>query len=175
MSRPFLALASIATAVLLAAPSANAQGMGGLGVAAGASVPTGNFGNVVDLGYHAMVVLDFTPSAAPVGLRVDGAFNEFNVSNTSEKARVWSLTGNVVVNTGGALAAPYLIGGGGWYRYTQQRPVPFADTQRDEFGINIGGGIRLPLSGFTTFIEARYTKMLDTDVQYIPVTFGILF
>ena len=47
-------------------------------------------------------------------------------------------------------------------------------------GINAGGGLRFPLVGLSTFVEARYHVMLgsSTDAanyQFIPITFGIMF
>ena len=69
---------------------------------------------------------------------------------------------------------PYLIGGAGIYGYKSD--VSGASTNTD-FGLNGGIGASFPLSGFNTFVEARYHHIF-TDVsatQFIPVTFGISF
>jgi hypothetical protein len=47
-------------------------------------------------------------------------------------------------------------------------------------GVNIGGGLRFPLGGLSTFLEARYHVMLGntsdgTKYQFIPITFGVAF
>ena len=56
-----------------------------------------------------------------------------------------------------------------------------ATSAENDFGWNIGGGIKIPLStSFETFIEARYNsvKLGGTNggtASFIPVTVGILF
>ena len=44
-------------------------------------------------------------------------------------------------------------------------------------GWNAGAGINLPLSIFHAFVEARYNRVTtDTgSMQFVPVTFGIMF
>jgi hypothetical protein len=68
-----------------------------------------------------------------------------------------------------------LIGGGGVYH---QR-CDGCDSQTN-FGINGGAGITVPLSGFSTIIEARFHLVFDSDVgtsnsTMIPVSVGLLF
>lgn len=157
-----------------------AQASTSFGVAAGASLPVGNFGDAVSTGYHAMAMLNISAPLAPVGFRIDGMFNEFNLKGGgSDKDRVFAVTGNVLLNTGSAVvASPYLIGGGGWYHNSLNYNSVFGNgTSTDnQFGFNLGAGLRIPLTGFSAFIEARYHKMLgNSDVQFIPITFGINF
>lgn len=171
--------AVVAAAVALPA-LATAQSLTSFGVAAGASVPAGNFGDAVKTGYHAMAMLNVSAPLSPVGFRIDGMFNEFDVKNSgSDKDRVWALTGNVLMKSGSALAAsPYLIGGGGWYHNSLKFNDVFGSgtATDDQFGFNVGAGLRLPLTGFSAFVEARYHKMLGgSNVQFIPITFGINF
>ncbi|MGH9422739.1 MAG: hypothetical protein ACRD3J_22390, partial [Thermoanaerobaculia bacterium] len=47
----------------------------------------------------------------------------------------------------------------------------------NHFGWNLGGGISMPLSGFDTFIEARYNQVQGDggSLKYIPITFGVMF
>ena len=46
-----------------------------------------------------------------------------------------------------------------------------------QFGFDVGGGITIPLSGFNTFIEARYNHFNDNggSTSFVPITFGIMF
>ena len=160
---------------------ATAQASTSFGVAAGASVPVGNFSDAVNTGYHAMAMLNISAPLSPVGFRVDGMFNEFNLKGGgSDKDRVYAITGNVVLNTGSAVvASPYLIGGGGWYHnsLTFNDPLFGSGSSTDnQFGFNLGAGLRIPLTGFSAFIEARYHKKRgNSSVQFIPTTFGINF
>jgi hypothetical protein len=68
---------------------------------------------------------------------------------------------------------PYAIGGIGAYKFGASNGGS-GDTN---FGFNLGGGITIPLSGFNTFIEARYTRVSGDggSTSYVPITFGIMF
>ena len=75
--------------------------------------------------------------------------------------------------------APYLIAGLGAYNRSSGSSA-FGYNGRTAVGINGGAGLRFPLSGLSTFFEARYHLMLGsaaegTDYQFIPITFGISF
>jgi hypothetical protein len=50
-------------------------------------------------------------------------------------------------------------------------------TTQNHFGWNAGAGIKLPLSGFQAFIEARYNRISASggSMEFVPVTFGIMF
>lgn len=43
--------------------------------------------------------------------------------------------------------------------------------------VNVGGGIAMPLSGFETFIEARYNQVQVSggSLKFVPITFGVMF
>jgi hypothetical protein len=75
MSRKLL---TVAVLMVFAVPVATAEAQIGYGVAAGLSVPTGDFGKVADAGYHLTGLVTFSAPLAPVGLRVEGSFSEFN-------------------------------------------------------------------------------------------------
>jgi hypothetical protein len=72
---------------------------------------------------------------------------------------------------------PYIIGGGGIYN--ERCDQCEAQTK---FGINGGVGITVPLSGFSTMIEARYHLIFDSDSEagtsnssFIPISVGLHF
>ena len=68
---------------------------------------------------------------------------------------------------------PYLIGGVGYYG---QKPDVSGAKSVNDLGLNGGIGAAFQLSGFTTFVEARYHHIMsDVTTQFIPVTFGISF
>ena len=85
---------------------------------------------------------------------------------------ITSANANIVYALPGVGMRPYLIGGAGIYGYKPD--VDGAKTNTD-FGLNGGIGASFPLSGFSTFIEARYHHIFTdgTATQFIPVTFGI--
>ncbi len=166
-------LRAAAVALMLSAIPASgvcAQLHTNLSLAAGASFPTGSFGDVYDTGYHLLVGVGLNPPLSPVGFRIDGMFNEFDVSGASSaKTRVLGLSGNLLVNASGGLG-PYLAGGVGLY---DTRPTGGGD--RNDVGFNVGVGFRLGLAGFSAFAEARYHRVGDGVAQFIPVTFGVTF
>jgi hypothetical protein len=145
-----------------------------LGIAAGATVPTGSYADANNLGYHAFLTLDAHVRLAPIGFRVDGLFNEMTAKNGGDNPRIWAGTANLVVNTAGT-GGPYLIGGVGVYSWKPVSLLGTSSTSQNDFGVNIGAGIRIPLTGFGTFVEVRYHKVMNgSPVQMIPITFGIM-
>jgi len=180
MSRKMLAVAAFA----LMAPVAMAQAQLKFGVAAGASVPSGDFADGVETGYHFMVTAGVKPPLAPVGFRVDGAYNQFNFKSGTlldgESDRVMSLTANAILSMPGAVVlSPYVIGGVGMYN--SKASADGAESSND-MGVNIGAGLKFGLAGFDAFGEVRLHNIFadngaggTTSLRYIPITFGIMF
>ena len=54
--------------------------------------------------------------------------------------------------------------------------VDISDTQT-KFGINVGGGFTFNLSGFETFVEARFHSVFteESNTNFIPLSFGFKF
>jgi hypothetical protein len=142
-----------------------------ISIAAGATAPTGSFGNVHDVGYHVLGALGIAPPLSPLAFRLEGSFSEFNRTGlgTDAKDRVLALTGNGVLKLSGSIG-PYAIGGVGLYDV--RRPGFSGDSN---VGFNIGGGYRFGLTGFSAFAEARYHRAGDGQTAFIPITFGIAF
>jgi len=175
----FLAIATIA---LVAAPRANAQ-LGALkpislGIAGGAAQPMSDLKEGASIGYNGTVALAINLPFIPVGLRVDGAYNQFGEkTGIPGKLHVMSATGNVVWRLPSIGISPYLIGGAGLYATAVTAPGVTSTTD-SHLGYNAGVGINLPLSVFKAFVEARYNRVqLDNSqhMEFVPVTFGIMF
>ena len=165
-------IALVFGALLVAAPTLHAQAS--FNIAAGASVPTGDAAqdpNGLKLGYNATIGIGFKPPLAPIGVRVEGMFNSFEFDGADVSQRVMALTGN---GTYTILPQLYAIGGVGMYN--SKASVDGAESSTD-FGFNIGAGLNIPLTGFGTYIEARYHHIpVDGgSFQFIPITFGIKF
>lgn len=157
-----------------------AQTRTSLSIAGGLAAPVGNLGNAADIGYNVAAGLNFGAPIVPIGLRLEGAYNGFNFKNNSNGSdRIANATANLVFNLSRLPDSPYLIGGLGYYHEQFTDPAGF-DASRNAAGINGGAGLRFPLSGLSTFVEARYHLMFSSSeggstTQFIPITFGISF
>jgi hypothetical protein len=175
----YLAIAAIA---LVAAPRVSHAQLGALkpfqlGIAGGAAQPMSDTKDAANLGYNATAALGINLPFIPVGLRVDGAYNAFGEKDgLGVKLHTISATGNVVWRLPLVGISPYLIGGAGLYMVSATPTGGTADTE-NHMGWNAGAGINLPLSVFKAFVEARYNRVsLDGgSMQFVPVTFGIMF
>jgi hypothetical protein len=160
---------------LLLAPSARLDAQVALSVSGGLAAPVGDLGDYADLGYNVAAGLNFGGTRLPIGLRFEGALNGFGLKDSDDDVRILDATANAVVNFSQKADSPYLIGGLGLYNSKFS-----SDDSENAIGVNIGGGLRFPLGGLSTFFEARYHAMLgDRDrganLQFIPITFGIVF
>ncbi|MEP6619242.1 MAG: hypothetical protein ABJE47_08005 [bacterium] len=151
-------------------------------IAGGIAAPTGNLGDATDLGYNVALGLNVGGPKVPIGLRFEGGYDGFGQKSGNGDVRLLNATANAVFNIGTQLNSPYLIGGLGFYneRVTAGNGSLRIESSRNAAGINVGGGLRFPLSGLSTFFEARYHLMFNdqnggSNTQFIPITFGIMF
>lgn len=175
----------VVVAALAATPSMlSAQLSTGLSVAGGIALPKGDGSSDTQTGYNAALGLNIGAPLLPVGFRLEGAYNGFKPKSGTLPAG-YTGSANIISGTANAtvgLGLPYIIGGLGWYRIHSEAtggPLGFTDSQ-SSMGYNIGAGMRFPLGVMSTFVEARYHKMLGdaakgADASYIPITFGIQF
>lgn len=165
-TRNLLVLSTLATLAFAAPAHAQAS----FGVAAGAAFPSSDVSTYAKMGYNVSAMVNLGAPLVPIGARIEGMFNQLDIKNSSDKDNVVGVTANLTYGIGSALvASPYLIGGAGWYQ------EKINSATRSGGGFNIGAGVRLPLTGFSTFIEARYHKMFSENMAVIPITFGINF
>ncbi len=150
------------------------------GVALGAALPTSDLSDVASTGYNGTVTVALHPAMIPLGIRLDAAYNQFAIKDAFGGGNIHftSVTGNLVYQIPAAAVSPYAIGGAGWYQAAVNLPG-FGSGSENHFGWNVGGGIKLPLSGFDTFIEARYNAVQMSNgnptLKFIPITFGVMF
>jgi opacity protein-like surface antigen len=147
-----------------------------IGVAAGAALPTSDLSDGANTGFNVTGMVGFTPSLIPLGVRIDGAYNRFGLKSPLDgNISFTSVTGNLVYKFPSESVSPYAIGGAGWCHTTAD--VGFGSGSDNNFCWNLGGGISMPLSGFNTFIEARYTQVQGDggSLKFIPITFGVMF
>jgi opacity protein-like surface antigen len=196
----FLGRFVIGAGALLMAATAHAQGTTGsdgrpfkLGGALGASVPLGDFSDGADLGFHLGGLIEYKPQAVPVNLRGEityhrnGLKSDFfsdadpSIGKVDGNSSMLSFLGNAVIPFGDAAstARPFAIGGLGIYRMKVSGDFggfDISDSQT-KFGINVGGGFTFNLSGFETFVEARFHSVFteESNTNFIPVSFGFKF
>jgi hypothetical protein len=189
----------IGAGALLIAAQASAQGSNAssgrpfkLGGTLGATIPLGDFGDGADLGFHIGGLIDYKPQSVPVTLRGEivyhrnglkqGFFSDIpGAEDVNGNVSMISFVGNGVVPFGDAesTARPYVIGGLGVYRLKFSGDVAGFDISSTDtkFGINLGGGFSFTLSGFDTFIEARFHSVFTegSNTNFIPISFGFRF
>ena len=177
-TRYLLRAAALVLMVTVGASAAQAQSPIKLGIAAGAAMPMSTTADAAEIGYNGTVMLAFNAPLIPVGLRVDGMFNQLQGKESalvgSPKLNVSGVNANVTYSLLPLpVARVYVIGGAGYYR----SEVEGFEAQND-MGFNAGAGARIGLGRFQPFVEARYHRVNmgdDTKLEFVPVTFGFLF
>jgi hypothetical protein len=178
LKRSLFAAALVGAALASFAFEANAQIMAKpvqIGIAGGASLPTSDLSNGANTGFNVTGTVAFNPRLIPLGIRVDGAYNRFGLKNPlTGNVAYSSVSGNLVYKFASPTVSPYAIGGAGWCHTSAS--TGFGSGSDNNFCWNAGGGISMPLSGFDTFIEARYTQVQSNpSVKFVPITFGVMF
>lgn len=143
-----------------------------IGIAGGASLPTSDLSNVAQTGWNVTGTVAYHTTMIPLGLRVDAAYNRYGVkAPLTGNYAVTSVSGNAVYKFQAATVSPYAIGGAGWCHSDA------SGATSNDLCWNVGGGISMPLSGFDTFVEARYNQIQTsgTATKFVPITFGVMF
>lgn len=188
----------MAAGALLMAATAQAQGTSGnvgrpfkLGGDLGATVPLGDFSNGADLGFHLGGLIEYKPQSMPVNLRGEMTyhrnglksdyFSEPGFGSIDGNFSMFNVLGNAVMPFGNTASTtrPYAIAGLGVYRLKASAEfdgLDISDTQT-KLGLNVGGGFSFHLSGFETFVEARFHSVFteSSNTNFIPFTFGFKF
>jgi opacity protein-like surface antigen len=183
----FTVAALAAVALSASASSAQSNKAISLGISGGAAIPVSDLGEDFNTGYNGTVSLMFRSVGSPIGLRVDGMYNRMSVKNDRtigipgfgvlDAIAISSANANLVYNLPGTGMTPYLIGGAGVYNLKSDVDGADDPDSENKLGVNGGIGASFQLSGFNTFIEARYHHVFSENVatKFIPVTFGISF
>ncbi len=162
------------------------------GVMAGASKPVGDFGKGADLGFTVGAHVLLAPTSMPaLAFRGDVTYDRWKLkgigaSIVNGNASSLGVMGNVIVRSSSAMAIkPYVIGGAGLLSSNTSGSVGgvnFSGSRTNNLGVQAGGGLEFQLSGFTTFVEAKFVNAFSKDsngkrqnTNWIPITFGIRF
>lgn len=180
-------LITVVAAVVFGASPASAQLPVSFGVSAGATLPVGDFGELNDAGYNFGAHARLSMPLLPFALRFEVQHNRMKFSGSDANTLVTSGTvnGDYTLASPIMVAMPYFTAGlGGYYIKTALRGATTGTTRYDDvtnFGLNGGFGVRMPLAGFSTFVEARVhwvstgDEFLTGSATYVPLVFGITF
>lgn len=153
-----------------------------LGVSGGLAMPIGDMGDSFDSGFDVTGHIYLRPAALKsIGLRGDVGFDKFSAKDVSDVTfRSLSFVANAIVDLSSSSSAkPYLLGGVGLYNGKAEVKSSFGSGSSSDsnLGIQAGGGLQFQLSGFSTFLEARYVNVFSdgSSTQWIPITFGVKF
>lgn len=162
--------------------AASAQKSYAIGIAGGASIPVGKLGDVEKTGYSALLSLALGSPDLPIGIRLDGIYNNLTQATPPTGApvgdlRVAGALFNLVYAFPGTYAKPYVLAGAGWYG--SKADTTGAKTQNN-VGFNGGLGITFGFGPAVAFLEARYHSVSRTVAkggvfQFVPITFGLMF
>lgn len=165
------------------------------GIMGGATFPLSDLKNDAKTGWNAGALVNIGVPLVPVSFRVDGQWHQlqgktFDAGGFPDRTdfRIIDGTANVVYTFGAALPTKfYLIGGLGVYNERAKDNQTDISASSTKFGLNGGVGFKFQLTGFATFIEARYHNVfkgtaigdVNSDnaksLQIIPISVGITF
>jgi len=181
-------IAALAVGMLLGAPALHAQGAE-FSLGGGIGIPLDQFDDAAKLGWHGLAAVSFVPNGWPVGIQIDGSYQQFNLDDTAFpgfsglKNRFIMGTGNIVFKFKSSEESsfrPYLIGGGGVYNSKitgSDDPGDVIPGGETKFGINAGAGFDIKTSGIGLFVEGRFHDVFTDgpNTKFIPITLGVRF
>jgi hypothetical protein len=199
MNRKSITAAALGLVLTAAAAPLSAQAIVSspvrFGIMGGATFPLSDLKDVAKTGWNAGALVTIGVPLVPVSFRVDGQWQQMQGKDFDSGAgvdrtdfRIIDGTANVVYTFGAALPTKfYLIGGLGVYNERAKDQASDVTASSTKFGLNGGVGFKFQLTGFSTFIEARYHNVFHGEaigdvggshapsLQIIPITVGITF
>lgn len=179
------AVAALALSMFVGASTLHAQGAE-FSLGGGIANPLGTFNDATKLGWMGLAAISFVPTGSPLGIQIDGQYQQYPFDVGGGHERFLIGTGNLVYKfktSEDTKFRPYLIGGGGVYNFkgTSSSTVSgaFATTgSTTKFGVNAGAGFDYKAGGGAgLFVEGRFHDVFTSgkDITFIPVTVGIRF
>lgn len=200
MKRSLLSLAAVALlAMPVGAQDIGATNPGGVyfRLFGGATLPTGNFGDLFDTGWRGGGTIGWQLAGIPVGFDLDVAYDrvsggDFDIFELGDLG-VTSGTANIRWDYQGESSIGfYVAGGGGIYHFASydvdgglaldrrlrlgQGYEGESDSQ-NKFGLNGGAGLTFGRSNTRFFVEARYHSVFTDgeNANFIPIVVGVQF
>jgi hypothetical protein len=155
------------------------------GIAAGASLPMGDIADGAETGFNVTGSLYIRPARfANLGFRGDIALDQFglkNIDDSSIRSLGFVLNGMYNIPVSASSVRPYGLLGVGFFSTktsiaTGSTTISASDSN---LGYQAGAGLSFQLSGFATFLEAKYVKVMtegdNNSTAFVPLTFGVRF
>jgi len=174
-------------AACVALPLSQSHAQVTLGVGGGVSFPTGNLSNAYTTGFNALASLGIGTMSWPVGLRIDGMFDQMSHKSGIPigNFQIWTLNADLVYNLmHGTTFTPYIVAGAGYYNDSYRIGVSSGggigaggNTHANDFGLNGGVGVRAGAPSLSVFLEGRFHYVFTSGnhLDFIPITAGITF
>lgn len=175
-----------ALASIVVSTQATAQKTYALGIGGGAAIPVGKLTETQNTGFNGIIALAIGVAELPIGVRIDGIYNNFSHKNIgtappsttgTSDLRISGILGNLIYAFPGTSAKTYIVAGGGLYN--TKLDVAGSESE-NHFGLNAGLGITFGLGPITSFMESRYHFISREPskggvIHYVPVTLGLMF
>lgn len=176
MKRMGLLVAVLAMSAMVLAPSADAQAR--FGLAAGLAAPTGDAADFAKSGFNVEGSVEFRPVSMPFGVRADVFYNHLPVdedTGVDGNFRFFGAALNAIFQMAGVSATPYLVVGPTITNISLSADDVDFDSET-KIGAQGGVGVKFPLSGFTSKVEARYVTIFteDQNTNLFVINFGVM-
>ena len=166
------------------------------GLGGGPNIPTGTLNDVYKAGFNVNVPIGWQPMNSPFGLRLDLGYSRLNGRSVGENGltaqpddpNIWSATANATLDLlrfgESRRGALYLVGGGGFFRFTDFYNTDRSDNDAESAfkgdpvtkgGLTGGAGLAFPIGGTSLFVESRYTTAFTEgeNTKWVPIVFGL--
>jgi hypothetical protein len=130
----------------------------------------GSFGDRAEVGWHAEAGLQLSVPAVPIALRGDGGYHSFGEASPQPKTSVLAGALSAVVGLPGVGLVPYLLGGIGMYRTSED-----GGGVRSDSGFHAAFGVDIGAAGFGGFGEVRFVNVSapGSDTRFVTATLGL--
>jgi hypothetical protein len=165
--------------LLLSVSTARLDAQLNFSLSAGGSFPVSSLDDGAGTGWIGQASVGVSSLIEPLGFRLDAGYSRWPGEGTTpaQAVRMFTLNLKYGLSQAESSFSPYLIGGGGAYRFGCVDDVSTCPAATTRFGWNGGLGARLSGIGTGVFAEARY-NYVDTGsgiARFVPVTVGITF
>jgi hypothetical protein len=177
--------AAVAAPALLSAQAMSDKPLS-FGVSGGLSMPMGDLGDGLSSGFVVAGHVYFKPASFnALRFRGDVSYDKWGAKNGNSTANADFRSLGVVANAiyevnSTSMARPYVLGGVGLFNSKFIYDVggtSGSTPSATDLGIQGGGGLAFKLSGFDTFLEAKYVNVFGdgSSANWIPISFGVRF
>ena len=175
-------LRGLAAALILVAAvttAAEAQASSRAGVSAGLSLPMGDWGDVVGMGFTVGGQYAFALGSSKASLRINADYSRFggeDAAGTDNGSMIGGVVNVVYPIQASAAWKPYILGGLGFYQAKVEN-TGGGSNDDSALAFNVGAGYEFKLGNSNLFTEVRYLSV-QTDgssANTLPIVIGLRF